>query len=347
MTQQSQTGPHEWWIYRNTREPLDGAVQLPAPPPWRPFADLPPEEVRDPDDYVNLEWPSGRVRQARAYQADKTQKDLVNMALYLRRPLLISGPPGVGKSTLAYSVAYELKLGPVLRWPISSRSTLKEGLYDYDAIGRLGEVNLKRESQEGAGRIPDIGKYLRLGPLGTALLPGSRPRVLLIDEIDKCDIDLPGDLLSVFEDGEYKINELARLDEHTAAVETEDHKAAPVTIKKGLVRCVQFPFIVLTSNEDREFPRAFLRRCLRLRINPPGPQQLERMARSLLENAPEDVVKQCVHRFLKKRDGEGSTAVLANDQLLNALMMAVGAPELGPGTQGPIDEHVLKPLDQA
>src|SRR5262249_20206891 len=151
-----------------------------------------------------------------AYQAAEEEINLVNLALHLRRPLLVTGQPGVGKSTLAFSVAYELGLGPVLRWPITSRSTLLDALYRYDAVGRLQEVSLQREaarpsrrtqddatmpagndatapSADGADALLGIGKYVRLGPLGTALLPRHRPRVLLIDEFDKSDIDLPND----------------------------------------------------------------------------------------------------------------------------------------------------------
>ena len=127
---------------------------------------------------------------------------MVNTALFLRRPLLITGKPGSGKSTLAHSVAYELNLGPVLRWPITTRSTLQDGLYRYDAIARLHEASLR-------GGTPKIGPFVQLGPLGTAMVPTRWPRVLLIDEIDKSDIDLPNDLLNIFEEGEFEIPELA------------------------------------------------------------------------------------------------------------------------------------------
>lgn len=126
---------------------------------------------------------------------------MVNAALFLRRPLLVTGRPGTGKSTLAYSIARELKLGPVLRWPITSRSTLLEGLYRYDAIGQLREEHLwqlrartsaevvpaaePHSSAEAASFAGGIGRHLRLGPLGTSLLPYSRPRVLLIDEMTR------------------------------------------------------------------------------------------------------------------------------------------------------------------
>lgn len=130
---------------------------------------------------------------------DAEALELINAALYLRRPLLVTGEPGSGKSTLAHSVAYELGLGRVLQWPIVSRTELKDGLYTYDAIGRLQDAQL---AERGTGRgSDDIGRYIRLGPLGTALLPAERPRVLLIDELDKSDIDLPNDLLNVVEEG--------------------------------------------------------------------------------------------------------------------------------------------------
>ncbi|MFM6527076.1 MAG: MoxR family ATPase, partial [Dolichospermum sp.] len=99
---------------------------------------------------------------------------------------------GTGKTSLAYAVAYELGLGEVLHWPITTRTTLKDGLYSYDAIGRLQDAKDKDKDN-----LAEIGKYINLGSLGTALLPSEKPRVLLIDEIDKSDIDLPNDLLHI------------------------------------------------------------------------------------------------------------------------------------------------------
>ena len=117
---------------------------------------------------------------------------------------MLTGRPGSGKSMLIESVANELSFGRVVRWHVTSSSTLKEALYRYDAVGRLQELQLSEQA-------PDITDYLILGPLGTALLPTRTPRALLIDEIDKADIDLPNDMLNVFERGEFEIPELARV----------------------------------------------------------------------------------------------------------------------------------------
>jgi MoxR-like ATPase len=199
--------------------PLCQAKDFPDPPPWRVFGS--PDAAEAPPD-ENEQKGAGMI-------LDQDVADAVNAALVLRRPLLVTGKPGTGKSSLAYAVAHQLKLGKVLVWPITSRSTLQQGLYAYDAVARLQaaalayyqkaeekpppargaapKINRPPQDPEGA----DVGRYIRLGPLGTALLPGKWPRVLLIDEIDKSDVDLPNDLLHVFEEGSFPIPELARV----------------------------------------------------------------------------------------------------------------------------------------
>src|SRR5436305_5623431 len=213
-------------------------------------------------------------------------------------------------------------LGPVLRWPITSRITLQDGLYRYDAIGRLQDANLAESGQ----RRPQIGRYLQLGPPGAALLPYRRPRVLLIDEIDKSDIDLPNDLLNVFEEGEFRIPELARIADTEQDVEVGvEHSTAPVRVHRGWVRCNAFPIVVMTSNGEREFPPAFLRRCVRLELGEPDPQRLARIVEAHLGNHMRAAGADLVERFLELR----AAGDLATDQLLNAIFLTVHAAREG------------------
>jgi MoxR-like ATPase len=262
------------------------------------------------------DWMYADLIRGMSYRPEKALLNPVNAALYLRRPLLVTGMPGVGKSGLAYSVAWQLGLGPVLRWPITSSSTRKEGLYSYDAVSRLHDVNLDRwkgvDPEESDKRI---GRYLRLGPLGTALLPGNTPRVLLIDEIDKAPLDLPNDLLSTFEEGEYDIPELVRMAAIQGPVDvpTADGKIEKIT--GGHVRCRQFPFVVMTSNGERDFPAAFLRRCVRIMIDNPKRDQLKAIVEAHLGA---DMVAKA-EDLIAEFDKRASEDDLANDQLLNAI----------------------------
>jgi MoxR-like ATPase len=306
----------DWRIYHGEGEPHDGITKLPPPPPWRMFTGkvLNKLEFEGEDDaYMERLLARGEV-----FQASEEEIELVNAGLYLRRPLLITGKPGCGKSSLAYSVARELKLGPVLRWSITTRSTLADGLYHYDAIGRLQDVSLK-EGLTSDRSASDIGQYIRLGPLGAALLPSEKPRVLLIDEIDKSDIDLPNDLLHIFEEGEFEIPEMVRLSQDTRYVEVYYGKQSDlkVRIEGGRVRCRAFPFVVLTSNEEREFPPAFLRRCLRLDMKVPDKDKLLKIVEAHLGPEVFPAADQLVEDFLIER----STGDLATDQLLNAIYL--------------------------
>lgn len=305
-------------IYRGADEPHDGLTALPAPPPWRAFdggpALEPPTGPADP-----CAAPSGH--RASTFRPTPETVELVNAALYLRRPLLVTGPPGSGKSSLPYAVARELGLGPVLRWNITSRSTLRDGLYQYDPLSRLYAANQAGPDAHGAG----LDEHLRLGPLGTALLPYTRPRVLLIDEIDKGDLDLPNDLLHVLEDGQYEIDELVRAapQQYEAHVLTADgFGRAPVS--GGRVRCRSFPFTVLTSNAEREFPAAFLRRCVVLELRRPEGAELESIVRAHLPGSDAELVDEILRVFLTRREG----GELATDQLLNAIYL-ISRPGLG------------------
>jgi MoxR-like ATPase len=298
----------DWRIFTADATPHDGLTELPPPPPWRKssVAASPTQPERPPFD---LE--ADKLRGEPIRLADHVVR-AVNAALYLRRPLLVTGKPGVGKSSLAYAVAYQLRMGPVLKWPITSRATVKSGLYDYDAVGRL-------QDDEKA----ELGQYFRLGPLGTALYPTSWPRVLLIDEIDKGDLDLPNDLLNVLEDGVFEIPELARAKQVDTAVKTHGSDEL-ATIKRGVVKCQQFPFIVMTSNGEREFPAPFLRRCIRITIPQPLFPELKEIVlahiRANVAAAPPGSLDRMINEFLRLRE----TQDLATDQLLNAAFLVLG-----------------------
>ncbi|WP_320779701.1 MoxR family ATPase [Streptomyces sp. CRN 30] len=301
-----------WPVYTGTSAPHDGIDELPGPPPWRSFDGGP--ALPTPADHQDASATSpDRLHRARTYRATDRAVQLVNAALYLRRPLLVTGPPGSGKSSLPYAVARELRLGPVLRWNIASRTTLHDGLYSYDPLSRLYAAG-----RAAAAEVPPDGEledHLRLGPLGTALLPYGRPRALLIDEIDKGDLDLPNDLLNVLEEGQYEIPELVRAARHTPSAEVMvDGTDDRVTVERGRVRCRAFPFVVLTSNGEREFPPAFLRRCVRLELHQPRATHLEQIVRAHL-GEPDAYARELIARFLSR----GTDGELATDQLLNAL----------------------------
>lgn len=336
--------PDGWWIYRGTGEPHDGIDRLPAPPRWRTFDGRPLVQPDLGEDGA-LGRRLGELERARTYRANPDVLEMVNAAIHLRRPLLVTGKPGTGKSTLAYSIAYELKLGPVLVWPVTSRVTLNDGQYRYDAIGRLQEANLAQTAhQDASPATPDIGRYLRLGPLGTALLPQARPRVLLVDELDKSDIDLPNDLLHVFEEGQFEIPELARLPEEQSTVSVMiTGSAERVTVERGLVRCRAFPIVVITSNGEREFPPAFLRRCLRLHIAPPDLDGLSQIVAAHLGSDTVTAALPIIERFLHRRENGD----LATDQLLNAIYLATSGARPPEETRERMSDALLRPLDTA
>jgi MoxR-like ATPase len=228
---------------------------------------------------------------------------------------------------LAYRIARELRLGRVLRWSITSRTTLQSGLYEYDAIGRAqaaatryaaarrADTSTKAEIDE-----PPVGDFIRLGPLGTAFLPTRSPRVLLIDELDKSDADLPNDLLSIFEDAEFGIPELERIRTHNPEIRvfTDDRHGA-ATVVDGRIACAAFPVVVITSNGEREFPPAFLRRCLRLEMRDPDAAQLAAMVANHMLDEDGTHTDELIRDFLARSaqlDG------LPADRLLEAVYLA-------------------------
>lgn len=311
----------EWLIYRGVGEPHDGIDALPDPPPWRDFDGGP---VAEPGAAAaaadgNVARRLGAHRQAaELHRPEPEELEAINAALYLRRPLLVTGYPGTGKSTLAHAVAHELKLGRVLRWPVVSRTVLQEGLYRYDALARLQDVQIAASGAgAGAGAAPGIGKYVRLGPLGTALLPTARPRVLLVDELDKSDIDLPNDLLNVLEEGEFTLPELERVADSEPEVQVLTDDGTKATVRDGRVRCRAFPFIILTSNGERDFPAALLRRCIQLKLAQPGEKRLATMVRAHLGDEAAQLGADLIREFLSRSRSE----LVAADQLLNAIYL--------------------------
>ncbi|MEU6813517.1 MoxR family ATPase [Streptomyces sp. NPDC046860] len=325
------TESSEWLIYRGAGEPHDGMSRLPPPPPWRDFsgraADTARTEGEDGDGSRDRRLGAHR-HLAELHRPGAEELEMINAALYLRRPLLVTGSPGAGKSTLAHSVAYELGLGEVLRWSVVSRSTLLDGLYHYDAIARLQDVQIAAQGGYGGaagspGSVEAIGGYIRLGPLGTALLPSDTPRVLLIDELDKSDIDLPNDLLNVLEEGEFEIPELRRLADRLPGGEAEVLTAdgTKARVRDGRVRCTSFPFVVLTSNGERDFPAPLMRRCIHLELGRPDHNRLATFVRAHLGDEAARAGDDLIARFLERSRGE----LLATDQLLNAIYLTDAA----------------------
>ncbi|WP_069169726.1 AAA family ATPase [Streptomyces griseus] len=335
--------PPSWRVFHATGRPPAGEPPvLPSPPPWRTFSGS-PEQQPPPDDAQSALRRLGAV-QGGAQLRDE-EIDAVNAALLLRRPLLITGPPGVGKSTLAYLIALELGLGRVLPWSIVSRTTLRGGLYEYDAIGRAQAIAAWRagagSGTDARGDAPELGDFLTLGPLGTALLAYRRPRVLLVDELDKSDIDLPNDLLHVLENGCYDIPELVRAGEGDVSVFTDDPHGRAV-IGSGRVECAEFPVVVITSNGEREFPAAFRRRCLPLEMRPPGREQLVSIVVSHLRQRPEGI-EEIVDDFVRRLDGGGTQSV---DQLLNAVQLTTAHGFRADGEGRNLIEMLLRDLSK-
>lgn len=208
------------------------------------------------------------------YVATDDLKLAVNAALSLQRPLLIKGEPGTGKTMLAEEVASALKR-PLLQWHIKSTTKAQQGLYEYDAVSRL------RDSQLGEARVKDIHNYIIKGVLWQAFT-AEQPVVLLIDEIDKADIEFPNDLL----------RELDRMEFHV--YETRE-----------TIRATHRPLVIITSNNEKELPDAFLRRCFFHYIRFPDKETMQAIIQVHFPNLESELLVNALESFYQLRDING------------------------------------------
>ena len=225
-----------------------------------------------------------------SYIATDDLKVAVNAAITLQRPLLIKGEPGTGKTVLAHEVAAALN-APLLEWHIKSTTKAQQGLYDYDAVSRL------RDSQLGDQRVHDIANYIRRGKLWEAFISPQRP-VLLIDEIDKADIEFPNDLLQ----------ELDRMEFHV--YETGEMITARLR-----------PVVIITSNNEKELPDAFLRRCFFHYIKFPEAETMRAIIEVHFPGLKSRLVSEALKIFYDIRDVTGIKKKPSTSELLDWLKL--------------------------
>jgi MoxR-like ATPase len=210
----------------------------------------------------------------------------VNAAVTLERPILIKGEPGTGKTQLAFEIAGALGR-PLIEWHIKSTTKAQQGLYDYDAVARL------RDSQLGDDRVNDIANYIVRGKIWEAFESDVRP-VLLIDEIDKADIEFPNDLLRELDRMEFFVYET-----------------------KQLIKAKQRPIIVITSNNEKELPDAFLRRCFFHYIKFPDQKTMEQIVDVHYPGLKKTLLKEALAAFYKIRDVPGLKKKPSTSELLD------------------------------
>lgn len=237
----------------------------------------------------------------------------VNAAVALERPLLIKGEPGTGKTQLAIEVARSLGR-PFLQWNIKSTTKAQQGLYEYDAVSRL------RDSQLGDDRVHDIGNYIVKGKMWEAF-EGDVAPVLLIDEIDKADIEFPNDLLHELDKMEFFV------------YETQE-----------LVKAKQRPIIIITSNNEKELPDAFLRRCFFHYISFPSKDIMGQIVESHYPGLKQELLKEAMEVFFNLRELPGLRKKPSTSELLDWLKLLL-AEEISPEVLRETDQRkVIPPL---
>lgn len=241
------------------------------------------------------------------YVASRALTDAVNVSLALERPLLLKGEPGTGKTLLAHHIARALGMELVV-WNVKSTTKAREGLYVYDTVQRLNDARF------GDGDVRDIRRYIRLGPLGRAFTSPTRV-VVLIDEVDKADVEFPNDLLT----------ELDQMSFHV--LETDETLVA-----------AHRPAVIVTSNSEKELPDAFLRRCVFHYIDFPDADEMRKIVAVHFPGLAEDLLERALAVFYKLRDVAGLRKRPSTSELLDWLraLLASGArpPETLAGAPG-------------
>ncbi len=231
-----------------------------------------------------------RFKSTETYIASRELEVAVNATVALQRPLLVKGEPGTGKTVLAYEVARALGLD-LIEWHVKSTTKAQQGLYEYDAVSRL------RDGQLGDARVHDIGNYIVRGKLWDAFEAG-RQTVVLIDEIDKADIEFPNDLLLELDRMRFFVYET-----------------------RQTIKALQRPVVIITSNNEKELPDAFLRRCFFHYIRFPDRDTMEQIVQTHYPDIKQDLAREALNVFFQLRDLPGLKKKPATSELLDWLKL--------------------------
>lgn len=245
------------------------------------------------------------------YVATDDLKVAVNAAVTLQRPLLVKGEPGTGKTVLAHEVAQALGVD-LLEWHVKSTTKAQQGLYEYDAVSRL------RDSQLGDERVKDIANYIKRGKLWEAFVHPTRA-VLLIDEVDKADIEFPNDLLQELDRMEFNVYE-------TGETVKADHR----------------PIVIITSNNEKELPDAFLRRCFFHYIKFPDADTMREIVDVHYPDIKQRLVKEALNAFYNLREVPGLKKKPSTSELLDWIKLLLNE-DIDPETIRETDQRKLIP----